>query len=167
MAKILIIFTLLFLFFSQTIVAEPLSREETVLMNKLLEQTGQSAETVAMQMATMSANQMAMSLKVMFPDAEQRIIDLVKKAVMELVYEELIVKKVYAKMIYPIYFKYYTQDDIKQIIEINSTPLGKKMIKTMPLIMQEALQAGQEYSKILEPMLIQKLTEMLEREGMQ
>jgi uncharacterized protein len=50
-------------------------------------------------------------------------------------------------MIIPNYDKYYTMEEINKMIEFYQTPLGKKVISTMPQIMQESVQAGQSWGK--------------------
>lgn len=49
------------------------------------------------------------------------------------------------KMVIPIYDKYYSEQEITQMIAFYQTPLGKKMILTTPQIMQESMQAGQTW----------------------
>ena len=51
------------------------------------------------------------------------------------------------KMIIPIYDKYYTESDIKQLTEFYQSSLGKKVIATMPVVVQESMQAGQAWGK--------------------
>lgn len=36
----------------------------------------------------------------------------------------------------PIYDKYYTEDDIKQLTDFYQTPIGKKVISSTPLIIE-------------------------------
>lgn len=50
-------------------------------------------------------------------------------------------------MIIPIYDKYYTESDIKELTEFYQSPLGKKMITTMPQIVEESMQVGQVWGK--------------------
>jgi len=165
MRKILIFFVLMFLFLSQTVTAFPLNREYTALIDKLFEQTGQSAEAVGMQMVRVSTQQMAANMKAVNPDIDQRMIDIMEEAVEDVIREEFIENKEYVKMIYPIYSKYLTQDDLKQLIEFNDTPVGKKIIKVLPIVTQEALQASQAYAQVLEPKLLQRLAERFVKEG--
>ena len=47
----------------------------------------------------------------------------------------------------PIYDKYYTTEEINKMIEFYQTPLGKKLIATMPQIMQASVQEGQSWGK--------------------
>ena len=51
------------------------------------------------------------------------------------------------KLIIPIYEKYYTEDDIKKVIEFYQSPVGQKMISTMPQLMQESMKAGEIWGK--------------------
>lgn len=50
-------------------------------------------------------------------------------------------------MIIPIYDKFYSESDIKELTEFYQSPLGKKMIATMPQIAQESMQVGQAWGK--------------------
>lgn len=61
------------------------------------------------------------------------------------------------EMIIPIYAKYYTDDDIKQLIEFYKSEIGQKMIKLSPLMMQESMSAGQEWGKKIGEELIKEL----------
>ncbi|MFV8376792.1 DUF2059 domain-containing protein [Flavobacterium sp. LB1P62] len=50
-------------------------------------------------------------------------------------------------LIIPIYDKYYTESEIKQLTEFYQSSLGKKLIAIMPLVLQESMQAGQTWGK--------------------
>lgn len=62
-------------------------------------------------------------------------------------------------MMIPIYDKYYTHDDIRDLIKFYESPVGRKMIETMPLVLQESMQAGQEWGRALSEKMLQKLKE--------
>lgn len=57
----------------------------------------------------------------------------------------------------PIYDKYYTEDDIKQLTDFYQTPIGKKVISNTPLIMQESMQAGQSWGQKIGEKVIENL----------
>lgn len=63
------------------------------------------------------------------------------------------------KMIIPIYDKYYTESDIDQLITFYNSPIGKKMIATMPQVMQESMIAGQAWGKQIGEKIQAKLKE--------
>lgn len=50
-------------------------------------------------------------------------------------------------MTVPIYAKHFTHDEIQQMLEFYATPLGRKMVTTMPALMQELMVAGQEWGE--------------------
>ena len=52
-------------------------------------------------------------------------------------------------MIIPIYDKYYSESEIKELTEFYQSALGKKVIATMPQIMQESMQAGQNWGRAI------------------
>jgi len=47
----------------------------------------------------------------------------------------------------PIYDKYYTQEDVDGMITFYRTPLGQKVISTLPEVSREGFQVGQEWGK--------------------
>lgn len=59
----------------------------------------------------------------------------------------------------PIYNKYFTDEDIKQLIVFYQTPLGKKLISISPQIASDSLSVGQQYGKEVAQRAIQKLQE--------
>lgn len=61
------------------------------------------------------------------------------------------------KLIIPIYDKYYTIEDLDQIIAFYKSPVGVKMIASMPQIMQESMEAGQIWGEELAKRIVEKL----------
>lgn len=49
----------------------------------------------------------------------------------------------------PIYMKHFTHDEIKQLIEFYESPIGKKTVAKLPLVMQESMAAGQKWGEEL------------------
>ncbi|MBN2348805.1 MAG: DUF2059 domain-containing protein [Bacteroidales bacterium] len=49
------------------------------------------------------------------------------------------------EMFTPVYKKYLTIEDLKQIIKFYQTPAGKKYAEKTPLIMQESMEVGQQW----------------------
>lgn len=62
-------------------------------------------------------------------------------------------------MILPIYDKYYTETDIDQLIAFYNSPIGKKMIATMPQVMQESVSAGQNWGRKIGEKVLARLKE--------
>jgi len=57
----------------------------------------------------------------------------------------------------PIYSKYYTHDDIKQLIKFYESPLGKKMVEVTPLLSQETMVIGQKWGEKLGQDIVNEL----------
>lgn len=51
------------------------------------------------------------------------------------------------ELLIPLYDRYYTEDDLRQVIAFYKTPVGQKLMKTLPAITQEAMQIGQEWGR--------------------
>ncbi len=62
-------------------------------------------------------------------------------------------------LILPVYDKYYTETDIDQLITFYNSPIGKKMINTMPLVMQESMKAGQNWGREIDEKVLARLKE--------
>ena len=59
-------------------------------------------------------------------------------------------------MIIPVYDKYYTDAEIKELITFYSTPIGKKLIETMPAVVQESMLIGQKWGEKVEEKIRKK-----------
>ena len=68
-------------------------------------------------------------------------------------------------MLYPIYNKHFTEDELRKMIEINDTEFGKKLIRVMPLISQEGMLVGQEFGQKLGPKIQKRITKRFKEEG--
>lgn len=95
-------------------------------------------------------NQMLVSFKQAMPNVPEKFWnDLMK----EVKTDDLI------ELIVPIYEKYFTKDDIKELIKFYKTPVGKKTIKLLPKITQESMVAGQEWGKKISEKVVKRLSE--------
>jgi hypothetical protein len=50
-------------------------------------------------------------------------------------------------LIIPVYDKYYTLEDLKTVNAFYETPVGQKVLSTLPQIMQETMKIGQEWGQ--------------------
>jgi len=57
----------------------------------------------------------------------------------------------------PAYSKYYTHDEIKQLIRFYESPLGKRMVEVTPLITQETMAIGQQWGEKLGQDIVNEL----------
>jgi len=62
-------------------------------------------------------------------------------------------------MIIPIYNKYLTHQEIKELLQFYESPVGKKLISVQPQIFRESYIKGQEWGKVLGEKVMKKLLE--------
>lgn len=145
--------------------ADTVSNEKIKLIDTLLEQTGQTAIKMGDQFANSFALQMTHLLQQNQPDINPKAFAIIEEESTALITEELVVKGGYNKMIYPIYHKNFTEDELQQMINLNNTDLGKKMLKVLPIISEEALQAGQLFGLGLAPKIQERIMTRFREEG--
>jgi len=92
-------------------------------------------------------NQMLPSLKVMVPDAPDNF----WREFMAGVNSDDLVE-----MIIPIYQKYLTEKDISELNKFYSSPVGKKLIRYQPIIMQESMTVGQRWGENIAKEVLKK-----------
>lgn len=60
-------------------------------------------------------------------------------------------------MLIPIYLKYYSEKELDDIIAFYKSPTGKKMIESMPGIMQESMEVGRAWGAKIAERVVYKL----------
>ncbi|MEP5764967.1 MAG: DUF2059 domain-containing protein [Halieaceae bacterium] len=159
----------------QVFAAEPATQTETetetsakrALVERLLDQTGQSAATIGQQYADLFIQQLTMILKQGNPNIDPRAFNILQEEVRTVIQEEFVNNSRLSDVMYPIYTAHFSTEDLQQMIAFNETRLGKKLIKVMPLVTQESMVAGQEFGEMLGPMIQDRLVKRFEEEGIQ
>ncbi|MFA9195800.1 DUF2059 domain-containing protein [Flavobacterium sp. FBOR7N2.3] len=118
------------------------STSKSQKINQLLELTGSG------KMATLMMDQMMESFKNSYSKVNEEFWEDFKNEVKA---EDL------EKMIIPIYDKHYTESDIDQLIAFYNSPIGKKMISTMPQVIQESMVVGQAWGKQIGEKVLEQL----------
>jgi uncharacterized protein len=108
-------------------------------------QTDAKTEKIKNLMDVMGSSKMFEQMKTMMvaqfrKEAANISDDSFQKAVEKSMNTDSLLKKVAG-----IYNKYYSEEDIDHITEFYQTPTGKKVIETMPKIMQESMSVGQSW----------------------
>lgn len=129
--------TLSFSSFAQKITPE---KEQKII--ELLELTGSG------NLGEQYAKQLLATFKKTYDQVDEEIWNSIEK---EIHGEDLI------KLVVPIYNKYYTMEDLDQIIAFYQSPVGVKMVASMPQIMSESMAAGQEWGKEIAQKILEKL----------
>ncbi len=128
----------------------------------LLEVSGSSQ--LAVQVATTISGQILDQLR-SNPSIPPRAIDVAK----EVLDDEF--KKAFAAPdglmtgIIRVYAKHFTAEDVKALVAFYNTDIGKKLVATMPALMQESMQVAQQWSLRETPRIARALNERLRKEG--
>ena len=107
-----------------------ISAEKRQEVEKMLRLTGME------KLVTQMKSQMIAGFQKELPDVPQDYWDRFEK---KLDMHELIEK------IIPVYDKYYTLEDLKAVNAFYESPAGKKILSTLPQVMQESMKIGQEW----------------------
>ena len=162
-----IIFILIVLLSSTIVQAEPVNSSKKVLIDKLLVQVGQSAVETGKLFTNAFIDQLIMSLKKAKPDIEPKAFDIVAEEVKQVIDEAISDRGELAEMMYPIYGNRFTENELKELVAFYDTPLGQKLIRVMPTITQEGMQAGQKLGQSLGPKIKQRVMARLKSEGIE
>jgi len=109
---------------------------------KMLKLTGAS------EMGKQALNQMLALQRRQNPEVPQKVWD---EFMAEVDMNELV------ELTIPSYDRHFTHDDIKGLIKFFESPIGKKLVSTQPLVMQESAMEGQKWGMKLASRMAQKL----------
>lgn len=165
MKKFLFLLSFVLVSINQTAFSEEISTEKKALIDKVLEQTGQSSIATGQQFMNLFIQQITMALQANNPDIDPKAYKIVEQEIQAVISEEMIKNKALEKLMHPIYDKYYTTEDLKSMVELYNSPFGKKMLEVMPAIAQEGMQVGQVFGQSLGPKIQQRIAASFEQAG--
>lgn len=87
-------------------------------------------------------------------ERSQQIIDAFDRKVRERITDEALVR-----LYLPIYDHHFTREDIDGLIQFYQTPLGQKVIRALPQVMQDGMTAGGELGEKIARETLQELAE--------
>jgi len=141
------IITIILLLFISNLTSAQSDLEYGKTLQKMFEVSGaeKTFDVVIVQMFDMFKEQ--------YTEVEKEIWDELEGEITETSMEDLV------QMLVPVYQKYMTQDDLKDLIAFYETPIGKKFSKSTPLITQESMQVGQQWGMKIGENFVKKLEE--------
>jgi uncharacterized protein len=128
-------------------------------IEKLLALTG--ALKLGQQMSSMMVAQLTNVLRASHPDLPQKALDVLPEEINAAIAGNIAVFK---EMVIHIYARHYTLEDLQGLTQFYSTPLGRKVLDTLPLVMQESVVAGQKWGASLGPEIGRRLQARFKRE---
>jgi hypothetical protein len=113
------------------------------------------------------AEQIINNLQAAHPDISPKAFTIIKEETGKLLSDPGISKQL-VDMLVPIYAKYYTDTDVRQMIAFYKTPLGKKIIRNNPQISHDSLQSGEQWGRnVLAPELVKRIRTRFQQEGIE
>ena len=163
MTKTLMILTMTACVLTAPAAADNISPAKRADIEKLMRITG--SPDVAKQMSNFFVHQMSQAIKASRPDLPAKTYRILSEEINRVIDEQMTAKGGFLDMVIPIYAKYFSHEDIKGLLKFYQTELGKKMIKTWPLILQESMTLAQDWSKSLGPLIKNKVNQRFQKEG--
>ncbi len=158
----LILLMLFFAVHSCAYAQEEVTAEEKANIKKLLEMTG--ALDIGLMVSKVMVEQMTDLLKQSNPEIPSRAFTILEEEVNTIILEEL---GAFYEMLYPIYHKHFTLSEVNGLISFYETPLGSKVVSTLPLIAQESMLAGQQWGESLASKIGPRIMKRFEDEGIE
>ncbi|SEW52169.1 DUF2059 domain-containing protein [Chitinophaga arvensicola] len=140
MKKLLAVVT--FLCLMNNVFSQSASKDQKI--KELMEVTGSG------KLGAQISHQLMSSFQTQFPEVPAEFWEKAKAQVKP---EEII------NLSIPIYAKYYTEEEIVELLKFYKTPIGQKVIQVTPQLMTESMEAGRSWGKKLAENIIQELKE--------
>ena len=145
------------------VAAEELTEQKKQLIDEMMTITGVANSTTLFARAFI--DQYSNILKKTQPDIDPQAFAIIKDETLAVMREQVEKEGIIQKMYHPIYHKYLTEADLRELIAFYQTPVGQKMVTTMPLIVQESMLAGEQWGKNIGPLLQERLGKRLRQAG--
>lgn len=143
--------------------AEEINPSKLADIKQLMEITGSA--NMGKQYAAMISKQIFQMLKSSRPDVPERVVEVMNKELVTLFSERMSVPGGLTDQLIPIYDKYFTQADIRELLAFYQTPVGKKFTSVMPKVLGESMLAGQKWGQSLGPEIDKRVKAVLAKEG--
>lgn len=149
-------------FLLPTIPALGQSRPTTTEIETLLHLNGSVA--IISQLGPVMAQQVIAAMRKTNPTLPARA-DAVVSNVVESYVKQEAARGTIINFLVPIYRKYLTDNDVRQLIRFYRTPIGRRFARVTPPISFESTIAGQQWAESIAPGLQTKLLEALKTQG--
>jgi len=145
--------------------ADDLTPEKKDDIRKLMVTTG--GTRIAVQFAGAVTQGMAKTLKAARPDIPERVFTVLNQELIALFEERMNAPDGMVDRVIPIYDKYFTHSEIKELLAFYQTGVGRKAVDVLPKVVAEAMVAGQIWGQSLGPEINRRVAAVLKKEGIE
>lgn len=134
-------------------------------IERLMQLTGAYDTELIEQMSGMIAQQTARTIGGDSPEAIARCIEIGTEIAFEAI-NEMFSDGDFQGEMNAIYAKYFSVEDIRQMIAFHETDVGKKSVEVMPKLMGESMQVTMQWMAKINPVIKERATKQLREEGL-
>ncbi|WP_415890112.1 DUF2059 domain-containing protein [Neptuniibacter sp. SY11_33] len=145
--------------------AADISDSKRLLIDRLLEQTGQSSKDSAALLSKAMVSQMLPAIRHTQPNLEARAYPIIADEIQQIVLDKFLNDSTIAELMYAAYAPRFNKQELEAIIKFYDSNAGKKLIKETPAIMQASMVAGQDIGRTLLPLINERIKARLQLEG--
>ena len=142
--------------------AQDIDEKKLDAIKSLMSVTGATSNSD--QFAKAFSQQLVSVLRLSNPEISTNTINIVNEEVDRIVNEEFAAESL-QRQIYPIYAEYFTLGEIQALIDFNKSQIGIKANQVMPRLIQDSINAAQNWSQEVGPKISTSVVERLKKEG--
>jgi uncharacterized protein len=147
-----------------SVLADPLTPSKRSDIKTLIETTG--GTKIASQFAVMVTRQMFSTLKAARPEIPDRALGVMEQELTALFNEKVGTPGGLIDSVIPVYDKYFSHAEVKELLAFYQTSIGKKAIAVLPQVVGESMVAGRRWGESLGPEIERRIDAALKREGL-
>jgi len=152
------------LLFSLQASADALTPAKRADIRQLLEVTG--ASNLAQQFVAATSQNLFRSLKESRPDVPDRAFEVMNRELTALFAEKLQAPDGLLDRTIPVYDKYFTHAEIRELLAFYQTAIGRKTIAVLPKVVGESMVLGEKWGESLRPEIEKRVAAALRKEGL-
>jgi len=145
--------------------ADELTEEKRQDVLRLLDLTG--AFRIGQIFSSTIVRQMNDVLRNARPDIPFDVMDILPKAVDEVIASEMTAAGGFADLVVDVYQRHFTHEDVRGLIAFYETPLGRKLSEELPAMTQESMQAGMKWGASIAPKIQERVKQRFRERGVE
>lgn len=140
--------------------AQDVAADKRAEIEKLLQTTG--ALRLGQQFSRVMVAQLSHALRATHAQVPQKALDVLPEEVNAVVGEHMPELK---ETMIRIYAAHFTTEDLKGLNQFYATDLGRKVISTLPSVLQESMAAGQKWGQSMGPEIARRVEARFQKES--
>jgi len=132
-------------------------------IEKLMQVTG--AANLGTQMANLAAGQLIDRMKQVQPGTPDRVFEIIREVLNSEFSQAFVAPDGLQSKMVDVYAKHFTHDEVSALLTFYGTPVGRKTVTLMPMLVQEGSAVGQKWAEANMARISGVLRERLQKEG--